>query len=363
MASYLKNALGYENIKCLISCKANFASRLQGDHHFIKGILNTWATLHIHEPTEEESIQQEVIWDNDYIKIDRKPLVWTRWREAGITYVNDIIHATQARFLSHTEIEEKFGVSTSFLQALQIRSAIPPIWKRKLVSPANQDLRINPSIRTSDGLHMTVTGKSSKSIYYTIVKSLKPVVTSQTRWNDLFPLDQADLQDYWSSVYKNPYKVARDTILQAFQFRLIHRFIPCNVFLKNIRIKRDDKCSFCPASDTIQHFLYTCPVVQVFWKQILSWFFREADIRLDISLRSFLFGVPSGVPHERVINFILLFTKFYIYRQKLFHQASLDLTQFLKEFRLRLQVEKFITTRDNKQSLFTNWRRILTALG
>lgn len=168
-------------------------------------------------------------------------------------------------------------------------------------------------------------------------------------------------EEYWLSVYRSPYQAARETKVQAFHFRLVHRFIPCNHFLKNIRIKRDDKCSFCPAPDTIQHFLYMCPTVNLFWKQVVSWFSRESDIQLKVSLRSFLFIVPNATPKAKII--ILLFTKFFIYRQKLFHFASLGLAHFLRGLSQWLQVEKYITSQQIKSFLFARWQQIFTALG
>lgn len=132
----------------------------------------------------------------------------------------------------------------------------------------------------------------------------------------------------------------RDTKFQAFQFRLIHRFIPCNKFLRNIRIQRSDTCSFCSAMDTLEHFMFVCPTVQTLWKEIILWFDRKADIQLNVSLRAFLFGVPAATPQAEVINFLLLFTKFYVYRQKLFHRGSMSLIHLLQELRTRLHVHR-----------------------
>lgn len=101
----------------------------------------------------------------------------------------------------------------------------------------------------------------------------------------------------------------------------------------------------------------------MFWTEVSSWFARETDVQLQVSPRAFLFGVPDAVPLARIINFIILFAKFFIYRQKLFHQGSLDLTHFLRELRLHLQVEKYLTNSENKRHLFDKWRRIYTALG
>lgn len=154
-------------------------------------------------------------------------------------------------------------------------------------------------------------------------------MTSQLRWNDLFPRQLNQQYEYWASIYKSPYKAARDTKLQAFHFRMVHRFIPCNAFLSNIRIRRDDECSFCSATDSIEHFLFYCPIVVAFWGKVVAWFHEETDTQLQVSLRTFRFGVPDDFPNARVVNFTLLFVKFFIYRQKLFHQGTMDLTHFL----------------------------------
>lgn len=312
---------------------------------------------------DEGEVQAEFLWDNRYILVQQKPISWTAWRNAGILYVNDLIHEELPRFMSHSELQDKYGIDVSFLELLQLRSAMPILWKRKIVSSANKDLSVKPAIHTIEGKPIYITTKSSKTIYYTIVRCLKPSISSQTKWNDVFPTDPQDRQEYWAFRYKSPYKAARDTKLQAFYFRIVHRFVPCNRFLKNIHILRDDKCSFCPDADTIEHFLFNCPIVQVFWRELIAWMEREANLQLSISLRAFLFGVPDELTQSKVINFILLFTKFFIYRQKLFHQGSLILIHFLRELRLRLQVEKYITTIEGKPSHFNQWKRMYTALG
>lgn len=89
----------------------------------------------------------------------------------------------------------------------------------------------------------------------------------------------------------------------------------------------------------------------------------EIGIQINISTRSFLFGIPVVRPQDKVVNFILLFVKFFIYRQKLFHQGHLPILQFLRELRSRLQVEKYITRLENKSDHFSPWLKIYDALG
>lgn len=363
MAAIMENILNSGNVQELLECKSHLASRIDPNYSFLREILKTWAKLHVIEPTEEADIQKEMLWNNSYINIQLKPVCWPRWRDAGILRINDLIHDSQPRFLSHTELAQKFGIHISFLELLQMRSAIPCLWKRKLTGQAQDNLTVKPTIYNAEKEPIPIVGKSSKTLYYTLVKFLKPNITSQIRWNEVFPIGDLERQDYWKDIYKIPYISARDTKLQAFHFRVVHRFLPCNRFLKNIRIIDNDTCSFCNDSDTIEHFLFKCPAVKSFWRQVTAWFERESDINLTVSLRTFLFGIPTKAPQSKVINFLLLFSKFFIYRQKLFHKGSLELTHFLRDLRMRLRVEKYLTTLEGKRQKFHKWQKIYSALG
>lgn len=90
---------------------------------------------------------------------------------------------------------------------------------------------------------------------------------------------------------------------------------------------------------------------QTFWDNVSAWFDRE----VNILLRDHLFGVPSSHPQANLIKVLLLFAKFYIYRQRLFHLFSLSVVQFLRELRLHLQVEKYLMTLDGTQQKFPRW--------
>lgn len=245
-------------------CKTNVATRLPKHCLCLKAIFTTWAKLHIKEPVEESQVLKESLWHNDFIQIQQQTVIWHRWRDAGIMHINDLLPDSAPRFSSHTELTEKYGVSISFLDLLQIRSAIPCSWRRMITGCIRQEIIPKPTITTTEGNTLNVLGKSSKSLYYSLVKIMKPSITSQSRWNEVFPRAEEEQQEYWESIYKVPYKAVRDTKLQAFHFRVVHRFLPCNRFLCNIRIKREDKCSFCPAVDTIEHFLFHCPLVVTF---------------------------------------------------------------------------------------------------
>ncbi len=52
---------------------------------------------------------------------------------------------------------------------------------------------------------------------------------------------------------------------QSFQYKLLHRVIACNAWLKNVRIKNTPTCQYCNEDDDIQHFHLFCSKTHDFW--------------------------------------------------------------------------------------------------
>lgn len=86
----------------LLSKNANSAKLTCGFKH-LSEILKTWERFHNMEPLDENAIKEEFLWNNKFITIEHKSIWWHRWSNAGINYVNDLVHDTLPRFLSHTE--------------------------------------------------------------------------------------------------------------------------------------------------------------------------------------------------------------------------------------------------------------------
>lgn len=255
MASVLTKLTAYNNIQDLLRCKRNLAERLDKKWTFLTQILNTWAQLHFQEPISEDDVQKEMLWDNKYIQINKKTIFFDKVERPRHRIYKWPSSCWRTKIFFHTELAGKYDLPVSFLEILQVRSAIPCNWKKKILNPATQDLSSKITICTKEGLRLDIPDKTSKVLYSALVKELVPKVTSQGKWNEIFPRHETDANDYWAGIYKSPYQVTRDTKLQASHFRVIHRFLPCNKFLHNMHIRRDDNCNFCQESDTIEHFL------------------------------------------------------------------------------------------------------------
>ncbi len=77
---------------------------------------------------------------------------------------------------------------------------------------------------------------------------------------------KSKVSSFWKTIFKMPFICSRHTSIQAFQYKIIHRTLPCNEWFKNKKIKPDSKCTYCNNTDTITHFLIDCKSNKLFWK-------------------------------------------------------------------------------------------------
>lgn len=125
IAMALEQATGITDSTLMTLGKVNLVYLLHERQVFLKQILKTWATHHINDPEEEAEIKKEILWYNSFILVNKKTIFWPQWDAAGIRVVNDLLHPTEPRFLSHQEIHQTYGCNASFLEILQLRSSLP----------------------------------------------------------------------------------------------------------------------------------------------------------------------------------------------------------------------------------------------
>ena len=320
---------------------------------FYKSCYNLWCDIHAVQPTTGDMVINEVIWNNRYITISNKPYCIDKWQKAGISTISDILDG-ECNFLSHTELCNKYNISCNFLEILQIRQSIPIHWRNML---SNVDLKktTKKAVQINDKL-VPVDRLSCKFYYWLLIykKLRKPQCT--IKWAEHFPLFKNVENSIWERIYEMPYKVTRETKLQSFQFRIIHRIIPCNKWLYNISIKSTSKCNFCNEEDDLLHYFLYCPVTKQFWKYFSNWWNRQTDICIGETLEEhMLFGYPGNSDIEIVLNYCILLGKWYIFCQKIHEKNTIDIYDYLVQLKQRLFIEKTICIRDGNLKSFDKW--------
>ena len=76
----------------------------------------------------------------------------------------------------------------------------------------------------------------------------------------------------WSKSYSLPFLCTRESKLQIFQFKLLHRRISTNRYLFKIGLISSELCSFRESStETLLHLFWECPRVKIFWNEVKDW--------------------------------------------------------------------------------------------
>ena len=75
------------------------------------------------------------------------------------------------------------------------------------------------------------------------------------------------------SPIKHPLNARRAVNLSlAFNFKLLHRRLPTNCFLKKVGLRDDDKCSFCnKETENLIHLFWRCEKTKNFWDSLFKW--------------------------------------------------------------------------------------------
>lgn len=281
----LREALGQESIQVLLRSKAKWVNVLNVHYAMFKDILTSWEAVHNFDPDTEEMVHREVLWNNQSILIAKKPVYWHTWYQAGIETIADLWHEQEACFLSHEELNQRFGIQCSFLNALQIRTAIPVKWKRLLLNPAPRNLSKDLYIRPATGDYIKITNSSSKAIYGALVLCRKPSISAQQKWATIYPHIHPNLGGPWDYVYQAPYRATRETKYQAFQYKIHKGLFPVTDIWPTSGLNSMTLLpfAFCDEVDTIQHFLFECEETNQFWTQVCNWVEQNTGLQIDIS--------------------------------------------------------------------------------
>ena len=136
--------------------------------------------------------------------------------------------------------------------------------------------------------------------------------------------------------------------MKWFQIKIIHRCIGTNIVLQKMGVTENDLCNFCNTSkDSIIHMFWQCIFVQRFWNELADLMnekcFNAHNMHLTCPL--VLFGQDENVRIDKIVYFIILYAKQFIYKCKLEKQTPV-LQAFLKILKHRYYIEEFVARKN-----------------
>jgi len=156
--------------------------------------------------------KKEIIWNNRFIRINRKTIYYKTWVNKGILRISDLID-TDDHFLSFENSKCKFGVRCTFLDYAGVLAAIPKAWKSEIVG--NIVKGDGKPLKTFSNGHAISSTRKARLML--AEKSFSP------------PIVEINLKKQVpnvKAVYELPFKVTVENKLRSFQFNSYTTLFP-----------------------------------------------------------------------------------------------------------------------------------------
>ena len=326
---------------------------------FYQDMQNYWSEFReIKQPTLEQ-IKNEIIWNNRYITVNKNPILWQSWINKGVLHIYDLLDS-EGKLLDVKAMNQKYNIRCNFLNLLQLRQAIPFTWRQILYCSSFKECKVREEFTIFlNTRRLSFNSIQTRDFYSLFIVKLKREPTCIPKWKEEFPEFNTARDDIWDDIFSLAFKTTRDTALQSFQYKLIHRLTPCQKKLFDMKISDSPKCNFCNKNDTLLHFFLYCPKVKQFWHSLFQWWNNLGNLNIDIESDALqeiiIFGIQANEDVLCVFNFCSLNAKHYIYKQRLFHENNVDFYEYLIELKYKLTLEKRICLDSNTEFIFEKY--------
>ena len=334
----------YLQVEQLTGCNTKYLEKviLQLPNYFWKDVLQSLININKKVTFTEEDILKSPIYYNNNIKIGGLDIYYRSWFNKGIKYVNDLVNEN-GDFYQQNEFTTKTGIQTNFLQYNGLIQSIKHYLKLMKIQITHKEpspfipTNILPVLKHSNG---------SKDMY-NILNKTYDIPTEQATWNKIYNI----ANDEWKRIYIFPFNITRYPALQWFQISINHNILVTNKLLYQMKINNDALCTFCQTSkESIIHLFWKCNKIQQFIRSVVAWL-NAFNIQCDISEKYFLFGLQEEHKFTKVLNFILLYAKYYIYLARCKKQ-TLTLNVFQKKLKVMYKVHKEIAFTHEEDDIF-----------
>jgi hypothetical protein len=319
-------------------------------------IVKSWNIVMQKSSTDFDTydIRRQWLWLNKHIKIGKKEINWKSWKVHGIKIIHDIIN-DHGGFLTVDEIYEIYHVKVNFLNYNSLKDAIPMEWREKL-----KTMTIERNAISADEPPYVIINKhnvpiqliTNKTIYWELIKKIQIEPVTKNKWVQQFELHEEN----WENIF-DVAKIIRDTKIRTFQYKLLFKLTPCNLYLYKIGRSNSFKCFSCDKVDNIKHYFYECEDTKSFWSSFQSWWNNMTNSTITVTAKIAIIGILDKGPITDNLNACLQLARWYIYIEKL-NLKTAFLYKFLCLLKYKIKIERNICQRSNQINQIKHFERI-----
>jgi hypothetical protein len=196
------------------------------------------------------------------------------------------------------------------------------------------------------GVKFNIAQLNCKLTYNLLLNNSDHRPTCIKKWAEHLPNIKMADDEVWQHIFYCPFKTTREVKLQSFQYKITNRIINTNKQLSIWKIKENALCNYCNNEDDLIHFFISCDNIRLFWQKLVKWWNNMEDLQINLLtydiVENILFGYRLIDDIFKVINFVFLHAKYYIYISRLYNNNNLSLNEFLIILKQKLIMEKEI---------------------
>ena len=292
--------IAQKDVKKLCNCDCSWSD-----------ILSEWATFHCSEPQSKTEIENQIIWYNSFIRVNKYPVKMNvKIFKAGIITMKDIL-GDSGRLLTFQDLVSKYGrqIENEWLWYEGFLKAIPHLWKVTLINHADV-------VIYSDQLNYDVLIHKKRCSAYIYEILINQQIHDYCKYGAKFYdiINEEFSETEYRMLFKNIYKTTGNIKLRNFQYRLLLNKIFTNSILCKWKIVSSAKCDYCECDkQNISHLLWYCPNAQNIWKEIKNKLNKLENLNWTLS------AVMKNMVHESLrhgCNQIVSAIKYCIFQNK-----------------------------------------------
>ena len=329
--------------------------------NFYKECFTVWCKLSTLSVSTCKHVLEQVLWNNQFLRIDGKPVFCKKISSNGIISLGSIL--TKNGDLKPWNFFKVNGLNPNdYLLLIGLYKSLPFAWKKLIKSNDEAD---DPSISQNTALKFTLNLKddtlsldsiTSSKLYWKQIETIQVYPSARVKYTTRFSTCNLD----WDSIYLIPHLVALDTKTRTFQYKVLNRIIFTNKTLYKMRLVDSPLCTFCKISDeSLEHLLCSCEFTIAFWKSVVLWV-KSLHIDIDsLNDCDIIFGLIQKRPHWLLLNHIIIAGKQIIYQNRLKNYVPL-LSHLIAKLRYTESIERAIAKKNNRLNIHEGkWKPLL----
>ena len=179
---------------------------------FYKACLIDWAEMFSEFPNNSIGVLSQPLWNNQFIKKDKKSFYFEQFSEIGIKYIKDIVDANG----NIVKFETLHTKQSFIFKWLILKHSIKKEWLNTLLDDIPIDLEMDPLLISSNKFYC-YEKLSVKEIYNCLVCKSIETPTGQNALNKMVATETE-----WNKAYRRLCTTTIYTKLREFQFKILH---------------------------------------------------------------------------------------------------------------------------------------------